>query len=191
MQLEQSFALPFALAAAWPAFADVPLLVSCMPGAVLQGEPRSVEGGADIDLTFTVKLGPITGAFQGRGEVRRDELAHSGTFAGAGADRKSGSRVKGEAKFALTATGAAETRVDIEVNYSLTGALAQFSRGAIVQELAAALTRDFAANLRARIAAGQLPGDAPAAPEESRPLDAGRLIWRAVGARLRGGEKKD
>jgi len=45
--------------------------------------------------------------------------------------------------------------------------------------------------LRARIAAGQLPGDAPAAPEESRPLDAGRLIWRAVGARLRGGEKKD
>jgi carbon monoxide dehydrogenase subunit G len=191
VQLEQSFMLPFPLAAAWSAFADVPMLVSCMPGAALQGEPRGVESGADIDLIFTVKLGPITGAFQGHGEVRRDEAKHSGTFTGAGADRKSGSRVKGEARFALTAQDENETRVDIAVTYSLTGALAQFSRGAIVQELAAALTRDFAANLRARIAAGQLPGDATAAPEESRPLDAGRLMWRAVGARLRGGDKKD
>ena len=195
MQLEQSFGLPFPLAAAWHAFTDVPMLVSCMPGAALQGEPRSVENGADIDLIFTVKLGPITGAFQGNGEVRRDEAAHSGTFTGAGADRKSGSRVKGEAKFALTAAGECETRVNITVNYSLTGALAQFSRGAIVQELAAALTRDFAANLRARIAASQTDSAAAAdatsgAPAETQPLDAGRLMWRAVGARLRGGDKK-
>ena len=193
MQLEQSFALPFALTAAWSAFADVPMLVSCMPGAALQGEPRSVESGADIDLVFTVKLGPITGAFQGQGKVRRDAAAHSGNFSGTGADRKSGSRVKGEAKFSLVATGENETRVDISVNYGLTGTLAQFSRGAIVQELAAALTRDFSANLRARIAAGPALGtDAYAtAPAENQPLDAGRLMWRAVGARLRGGDKKD
>ena len=196
MQLEQTFTLPFPLAAAWPAFADVPMLVSCMPGAALQGEPHGVEGGADVDLTFTVKLGPITVVFQGRGAVRSDAAAHSGAFAGAGADRKSGSRVKGEAKFALTATGESETRVDISVNYSLSGPLAQFSRGAIVQELAAALTRDFAANLRARIAASQTPGaavteQAAGAPAEGKPLDAGRLIWNAVGARLRGGDKKN
>ena len=195
MQLEQSFTLPFPLAAAWSAFADVTMLVSCMPGAALQGEPHSVESGADIDLVFTVKLGPITGAFQGHGKVRRDAAAHSGNFSGSGADRKSGSRVKGEAKFSLVATGENETRVDISVNYGLTGTLAQFSRGAIVQELAAALTRDFAANLRARIAASQTPGDAmtePAsgAPAETQPLDAGRLMWRAAAARLRGGDKK-
>ena len=190
MQLEQFFTLPFSLAAAWSAFTDVPMLVSCMPGAALQGEPRSMDNGADIDLIFTVKLGPITGAFQGHGEVRRDEAAHSGTFAGAGADRKSGSRVKGEAKFGLTAPSESETRVDIAVNYNLTGALAQFSRGAIVQELATALTRDFAANLRARIEASQTSGAPAAASQESQPLDAGRLMWRAVGARLRGGDKK-
>ena len=208
MQLEQSFTLPFPLAAVWRAFADVTMLVSCMPGAALQGEPRSVESGAEFDLMFTVKLGPITGAFQGQGEVRRDALTHSGTFAGAGADRKSGSRVKGEAKFALTATGASETRVDVSVNYSLTGALAQFSRGAIVKELAAALTRDFSAKLRERIAASQTisgatvdeapvtqqePAPAPAAnaapaiaPEEARPLNAGHLFWRALWARIGG-----
>ena len=179
-----------------------------MPGAALQGEPRNVEAGAAFDLMFTVKLGPITGAFQGQGEVRRDALTHSGTFAGAGADRKSGSRVKGEAKFALTATGASETRVDVSVNYSLTGALAQFSRGAIVKELAAALTRDFSAKLRERIAASQTissatvdeapvtqqePAPAPAAnaapaiaPKEARPLNAGHLFWRALWARIGG-----
>ncbi len=176
------------------------MLVSCMPGAALQGEPRSVEHGAAFDLLFTVKLGPITGAFQGQGEVRRDAITHSGTFSGAGADRKSGSRVKGEAKFALTETGASETRVDVNVDYSLTGALAQFSRGAIVKELAAALTRDFSVNLRERIAAGQTISGAmveaapvrqgepaPAtAPEEAQPLNAGRLFWRLLWARIGG-----
>jgi carbon monoxide dehydrogenase subunit G len=196
VQLEQSFTLPFPVTAVWPAFADVPMLVSCMPGAALRGEPRSLENGAEIDMLFTVKLGPITGAFQGQGEVRRDAATHSGTFAGAGADRKSGSRVKAEAKFSLADAGSGATRVDVTVDYTLTGMLAQFSRGAIVKELAAALTRDFSANLRERIAAGQMPGAAmsdadaqqgPAtatgadvAPEGTQPLNAGRLLWRML-----------
>jgi uncharacterized protein len=213
MQLEQSFTLPFARAAVWPAFADVPMLVSCMPGAALQGEARAVEGGADLDMLFTVKLGPITGAFQGQGQVRRDDAAMRGVFNGSGADRKSGSRAKGEATFALVETGPAETRVEVNVDYSLTGALAQFSRGAIVKELASALTRDFAANLCERIAAMQVavaaaavadpdssggmaaeavaavaPAPAVATPAPARaeaaPLDAGRLFWRVLWARV-------
>jgi carbon monoxide dehydrogenase subunit G len=204
MQLEQSFTLPFTRAAVWPAFADVPMLVSCMPGAALQGEARAVEGGADLDMLFTVKLGPITGAFQGQGQVRRDDTAMRGVFNGSGADRKSGSRARGEATFALVETGPAETRVDVNVDYSLTGALAQFSRGAIVKELASALTRDFAANLRERIGAAQ--GTVATAPPvvesavtseaaeeaatpaparaEAAPLDAGKLFWRVLWRRI-------
>ena len=213
MQLEQSFTLPFAAATVWPAFADVPMLVACMPGASLSGEPRAVTSGAasgaangtisgaDIDLVFTVKLGPITGAFQGQGEVRRDDAARSGSFSGNGADRKSGSRVKGEARFSLTEAVPGQTRVDVTVDYSLTGSLAQFSRGAIVKELAAALTRDFAENLRLRIAALQTaaaavtPAGVLAKPgsvsnsigvKEVAPLNAGRLFWRVMWARITG-----
>ena len=212
MQLEQSFTLPYAAATVWPAFADVAMLVACMPGAALSGPPRQVDNGADIDLVFTVKLGPITGAFQGQGEVRRDDASRSGTFTGAGADRKSGSRVKGEARFALAEPQAGHTRVDVTVDYSLTGALAQFSRGAIVKELAGAMTRDFADNLRARIAASQAPvvsakvttpdaepgsaagavtapAAAPRAPQAllpATPLNAGRLFWRVLWARIAG-----
>ncbi len=200
MQLEQSFTLPFARAVVWPAFADEPMLVACMPGAALQGAPRPAEQGADIDLQFTVKLGPITGAFLGSGAVRRDDAAWCGTFSGSGADRKSGSRAKGEASFALIELDAASTRVDVKVDYSLTGPLAQFSRGAIVKELAAALTCDFAANLRERIEASPLMSAAaatepvPLAPTKARteahveaaPLDAGRLFWRILWSRISG-----
>ena len=208
MQLEQSFTLPFARAVVWPAFADVSMLVSCMPGAALQGEARAADGGADIDLIFTVKLGPITGAFLGNGAVRRDDTGFAGSFTGSGADRKSGSRVKGEAKFAVTETSAAETRVVVNVDYSLTGSLAQFSRGAIVKELATSLTRDFAENLRRGIAAKQaavvaitggpesspavagMPAASspppPAQSIQSAPLNAGRLFWRVLWARIAG-----
>jgi carbon monoxide dehydrogenase subunit G len=212
MRLEQSFSLPFSRSAVWPAFADVPMLVSCMPGAALQGEPRPVEYGADLDVLFTVKLGPITGAFQGQGAIRLDDAACAGTFSGGGADRKSGSRVKGEAKFTLVEAAPAETRVEVAVDYSLTGSLAQFSRGAIVKELAAAMTRDFAENLRARIAEAQPPAvpvrevaaageplastwspesvtasyvaRGPRPVEAAKPLDAGRLFWRVLWARV-------
>ena len=222
MLLEQSFTLPFTAATVWPAFADVPMLVACMPGASLSGEPRAVTNtaaagaansatsGADIDLVFTVKLGPITGAFQGQGEVRRNDAAMCGTFSGNGADRKSGSRVKGEAKFSLTEAAPGQTRVDVTVDYSLTGSLAQFSRGAIVKELASALTRDFAENLRTRIAAVQAAPIAAAPTQtapaqtapttansatiianplnanEAAPLNAGHLFWRVLWARITG-----
>jgi uncharacterized protein len=204
MLLEQSFSLPFSVAQAWPSFADVPLLVSCMPGASLQGEPRSTPGGEDIALTFTVKLGPIVGAFQGQGEIRRDDASFSGSFAGSGADRKSGSRVKGEAKFSLEAGEQKDTLVKVVVDYNLTGALAQFSRGAIVKELASALTREFAQNLKRRIAERQSASPAELAtqdakaevstdsvsatfssnsvssmPSEPKALDATGLFWRA------------
>lgn len=196
MQLEQSFDLPCARAAAWPAFADVAMLVACMPGATLEGAPRPAEGGTELDLLFTVKLGPITGAFQGKGVIRRDEATHAGAFAGAGADRKSGSRVKGEARFTLTEVAPGETRVDVMVDYQLSGPLAQFSRGAIVKELAAAMTRDFAANLRERLQAVAAPAGAePArsgaaavaddgAGAPAAALDAGRLVRRALWARI-------
>ena len=194
MQLEESFSLPYGRSALWTAFEDVRMLVECLPGASLEGEPRATADGAELDLTFTVRLGPITAAFRGQGTLRRDASEWTGSVVGAGADRRSGSRVKGEATWMLAEEGPSATRVGIRVDYSLTGPLAQFSRGAIVKELAAALTRDFAANVRRRLEGGQemadgsIPADpAPAHPapafsvprEEPPVLDAGRLLWRS------------
>jgi carbon monoxide dehydrogenase subunit G len=152
MIVQESFEIPFEISASWEAFKSIPMLVSCMPGASLQSDPVLTDTGSKIDILFSVKLGPIVGSFLGAGEVAYDDPQKSGVFSGSGVDRKSGSRVRGEAKFTLSPSAdSLKTEVAVVVDYSLTGPLAQFSRGAIVQELAATLTREFANNLKVNI----------------------------------------
>jgi len=156
MQLEQKFSLAAPLEAVWQAFHDVGLLVECLPGASIDAaKPENEEG---IALMFRVKLGPIAAGFAGRGRLTLDEAGRKGGFSGGAVDAKTNSRVKGEAGFALASEGAA-TLVTVTVNFTITGALAQFSREGIVRALAETLTKQFADNLQAR-----LPQEAAAAP---------------------------
>lgn len=157
MNLEQRFELPLPPAQAWPLFKDVPMLVGCLPGASLSGPADP----AALPLLFAIKIGPMSASFTGTGSVRFDDAARSGVFAGAALDRRTQSRVKGEARFALEATDQG-TRVKVEVDYALTGPLAQFSRGAILREVANQLTAQFADNLRTRIAEGAVQADVAA-----------------------------
>ena len=182
MQLEQSFTLPAPPAEAWPAFKNIELLIPCLPGAALTGP--EVEG--ELPLRFDVKLGPIAAGFAGTGRVSYDDVVHSGCFEGQATDRRTNSRVKGAANFRLEPEGSG-SRVTVQVDYSLTGALAQFNRGGIVREMAAALTAQFAANLSQRMqapaphtepSAGSAPHMAGAAP-----LNAGALMTQILIAR--------
>jgi uncharacterized protein len=181
VQLEQSFDLPASPALAWPAFKNVELLVGCLPGAALTGPATDGE----LPLRFDVKLGPIAAGFVGSGRVSLDDAAQGGRFEGTAIDRRTNSRVKGAADFKLAAEGAG-TRVSVLVDYSLTGALAQFSRGAIVRELASALTAQFAANLSQRVqVAAPAPATSPAAPPAAAtaPLDARALLMVVLKSR--------
>ncbi|MEO8523900.1 MAG: SRPBCC domain-containing protein [Caldimonas sp.] len=188
MQLEQSFELPAPPALAWPAFRNVELLVECLPGAALTGP--AIEG--ELPLRLDVKLGPIAAAFVGSGRASFDDAVQGGRFEGTATDRRTQSRVKGAADFKLAAEGSG-TRVTVLVDYSLTGTLAQFSRGAIVRELASALTAQFAENLAARVRAAEpaAPGIGDAAPAVATPaasvapLDAWSLFLRVLVARWR------
>lgn len=146
MQLEQSFTLPLPPAQVWPAFKNVELLVECLPGASLTGP--AVDG--ELPLRFDIKLGPIAAGFIGAGRVSFDDAGQAGRFEGQAADKRTNSRVRGAASFALQPHEAG-TRVEVAVDYTLTGSLAQFSRSAIVRELASALTAQFASNLAARL----------------------------------------
>lgn len=158
MQIEQRFELPRPPASAWPAFQDIALLVDCLPGAALTGPVQDGE----VPLRFDVKLGPIAAGFVGSGKVSFEQARHAGRFEGAAADRKTSSRVKGAADFSLAAQGEG-TVVTVRVDYTLSGALAQFGRAGIVRELATALTTQFAANLESRLGA-VLPAAGAVAP---------------------------
>ena len=100
---------------------------------------------------MTVKLGPITATFSGEAHIARDDAARRGSISGGGRDRFTRSRVAAELAYAVhPAPGPGGTQVDIDVRALLTGPLAQFSRGGIVEDLAARLTHMFAANLERR-----------------------------------------
>ncbi len=188
MIVKESFEMPYEISASWEAFKNIPMLVSCMPGASLQSDPVLTDTGSKIDILFSVKLGPIVGSFLGAGEVAYDDPQKSGVFSGSGVDRKSGSRVRGEAKFTLSPSADnLKTEVAVVVDYSLTGPLAQFSRGAIVQELAATLTREFANNLKSNIGYFRDIHHSPINKDESshqefdtNTLNVGSLIWRVL-----------
>jgi carbon monoxide dehydrogenase subunit G len=172
MKIEKEFAVPFPAERVWAFFHDTARVVNCLPGAELS-EAR--EGGV-LKGRFRVKLGPIAASFAGEGRMALDEAARAGAIAGAGSDRATGTRAKGEVHFALAET-AEGTRVTVVVDYTLAGALAQFGRGGIVEDLASRLAGEFAANLEKALSC-----DAPVA---APPIRAGKLISAAIRDRFR------
>jgi carbon monoxide dehydrogenase subunit G len=182
MQLEERFDLAFPRERVWAAFKDIPMLVSCLPGASLQGDAVA----DPLQLVFAVKLGPVSARFAGEGSIAyHDDF--TGVLTGGGSDRGTGSRVKGSAAFGLEAADSA-TRVRLVIDYALSGVLAQVGRPGIVKELAAGLTRQFAANLQSRIAEREaMQGEAGDASQAAAaaPLDAGALLGGALVGRLK------
>ena len=129
---------------------------------------------------MTVKFGPIQAGFAGSAVIERDDRALRGTIRGAGSDKGTGSRTKGEIVYRLTPEAEGQqTRVSVTVEYSLQGALAQFSRSGIVLELGRRLVFDFAANLNARLAGAETPAASGA------PFNAGLFLWSWLVDRLR------
>lgn len=196
-QITQSLTVQFPRERVWAMLSDAEQVVPCMPGASLTKPPE----GTKVAGQMRVKLGPITAQFGGEGELVMDAATHTGVLRGQGNDAKSNSRAKGEAAFAVTeADGGAATTIALTVDYTLSGTLAQFSRGAIVQELVQRLTAEFARNLEARLAETAPAPAAPAAPEPAleaaagpaaipapapspapaRELNAGALLWAMV-----------
>ena len=91
---------------------------------------------------------------------------------------------RGEIRYVLIEDkGGTATRVDIEVGFTLTGALAQFSRSSIVQDVAKRMTASFAQNLQARLNQGDsgVRTDRAAVSE----LNAGSLIFSVLWERIK------
>jgi carbon-monoxide dehydrogenase small subunit len=166
-RFEESFVVARSPQAVWTIFADIPAVVACLDGAELTEHDASTAKGK-----MTVKLGPIQAGFSGSAVIERDDRALRGIIRGAGSDRGTGSRTKGEIAYRLEPEADGQkTRVSVTVEYSLQGALAQFSRSGLVLELGRRLVSDFAANLNARLAGAQTR----AAPRT--PFNAGRFLW--------------
>jgi uncharacterized protein len=185
MKLEHSFQVQAPLDRVWEALIDVERVAPCLPGAEITeaGEDGTYRG------TFSVRLGPTTAAY--RGQLAMEEVdagAHRAVMRASGQDK----RGQGSAKATIVSTmreEAGATTVEVETDFTITGRLARFGRGGMIEDVSNRLLREFSECLRKTIegseaapeAAASEPGGVPAA----KPVGGLSLFFRALLDRIR------
>jgi aerobic carbon-monoxide dehydrogenase small subunit len=148
VEFRQSFVIAHPVEVVWAFFGRVEDVAACLPGASLDGGEKD---GA-VTGKIKVKVGPISAEFSGAAQITRDEAMHRGTIVGSGRDARSNSATRGMIVYSVKPDESGDgSRIDVDVGYTLTGMLAQFSRSSLVQDLASRLTAAFAQNLEARL----------------------------------------
>jgi uncharacterized protein len=170
MKLEHSFQVAAPLDRVWEALIDVERVAPCLPGAEITeaGEDGKYRG------TFSVRLGPTTAAY--RGELAMEEVdadAHRAVMRATGQDK----RGQGSAKATIVSTMREEggaTTVDVETDFTITGRLARFGRGGMIEDVSNRLLRDFSDCLQKTIESSEATPGAGASPTAARPSPAAR-----------------
>jgi carbon monoxide dehydrogenase subunit G len=178
MKLEQSFTVAAPVEQVWDALVDVERIAPCLPGAEItgQGPDGSYEGN------FTVKLGPTTASYRGSLKMDSlDEASHTATMHAKGTDK----RGQGGANATIVSTlreDGGETTVDVVTDFTITGRLARFGRGGMIEDISRRMMRDFSQCLQATIASEPARGAAAAteAPAAAAPVTPGEEADAAV-----------
>jgi carbon-monoxide dehydrogenase small subunit len=176
----ESFTVAHPVDVVWDFFGNIPEVASCLPGASLTGDP--VDG--HVEGQIKVKMGPISAEFLGVADVTRDEATRTGTIDGSGKDKRSNSATRGRIGSEVKpGENPGETRVNVNIGFTLTGVLAQFSRSGLVQDVAGRLVGAFVQNLEAKLS-HQASGGTGAAPLVTE-LNAGSLVFSVMASRFR------
>jgi carbon monoxide dehydrogenase subunit G len=148
MKLEQSFTVKAPIEQVWAALVDVERVAPCLPGAEITGQ--SPDGG--YEGTFTVKLGPATASYRGSLKMESlDEAGRVATMTAKGTDK----RGQGGANASIVSTMRGEgdeTVVEVMTDFTITGRLARFGRGGMIEDISKRLMRDFAQCLQDTLA---------------------------------------
>jgi uncharacterized protein len=159
MKLEQSFTVAAPVEQVWEMLVDVERVAPCLPGAEITGQ--TPEGA--YEGTFAVKLGPATASYRGSLKMDSlDEATRTATMHANGTDK----RGQGGAHAVIVSTmrqEGEETVVDVATDFTITGRLARFGRGGMIEDISKRMMRDFSQCLQATLAAEQAPAEAAAA----------------------------
>jgi len=158
VKLEHSFEVAAPVERVWRELIDVERVAPCLSGAeVTQASEDGVYRG-----NFSVKLGPTTAAY--RGELHMEEADaenHVARMRASGRDKRGQGGAKATIVSRLREQGDA-TLVDVETDLTITGRLARFGRGGMIQDVSSRLLGEFAECLQKTIEASQPSDDAPA-----------------------------
>jgi uncharacterized protein len=201
MKLEQTFEVAAPVDEVWTALIDLERVAPCLPGAEItdRDEQGTYHG------TFTVKLGPATAAYRGTIRIEDiDETARTATLKARGTDKRGQGGANATIVNTLTEHDGG-TQVQAVTDFTITGRLASFGRGGMMEDISNRLMRDFATCLQTRLAgapeeaavpsgAEVTAGDAePAAveaapappPPAPKPLRGGSLFFSVLWERIK------
>lgn len=188
MELEHSFEVEAPLDRVWETMIDVKRVAPCLPGAEVTEAADGVYQG-----TFTVKIGPTTAAYAGKLEMEEvDEAAHRVTMRADGRDKRGQGSAKATIRSSMSESGGT-TAVEVLTDFTLTGRLARFGRGGMIQDVSNRLLAEFVDCLRSSIeqpaggdgSEGAGKSTAAAAPRQAKPIHGVRLFFSVVWERIK------
>jgi carbon monoxide dehydrogenase subunit G len=173
MKLEQAFEVQAPIEQVWEALIDLERVAPCLPGATITD--RDEDGTYHGE--FKVKLGPTTASYRGTVKIEdADEGSHTATMRAKGTDKRGQGGANATIVNSLTSDGRV-TRVEAVTDFTITGRLARFGRGGMIEDISNRLMRDFASCLQSRIVAtepapsGEAITAGDAAPEAAAGAD--------------------
>lgn len=190
MKITKQFGLAYPRDVVWKAMGDVHQVAECLPGASIVEDM----GDGRYKGKFSVKVGPMAASFAGEVGIEQKPDDWTAIVTGKGADARSSSRATGSMTYTLSARTPDQTDVDVVCEINLAGALAQFGKGAVIQEIANRITAEFVRNFETKITSSAgADGSQPQvrqqesslqAPRTAESLDAGNLFWTIVKDRI-------
>jgi carbon monoxide dehydrogenase subunit G len=145
MLLNNEFIVDVPVDVVWELLLDLERVIPCMPGAELLGRE-----GEDVHGSLQIKVGPIGANFSGAARfVSVDEGDRSALISAAGNDPRGRTSAKAMINVRLEPLGH-RTQVYVDTDLTLTGKLAQFGRGAIM-DISTKMIGQFTDNLQAQM----------------------------------------
>jgi carbon monoxide dehydrogenase subunit G len=127
MEITDSFRVSTPIEDTWRVMLDIEGIAPCMPGAQLQ----EVEGDEYRGIV-KVKVGPITAQYKGSARLAEiDEANRRIVIDASGRDTRGQGNAKATIVVTMTSEGGG-TKVDVATDLSITGKVAQFGRGVLV-----------------------------------------------------------
>src|SRR6476646_1066710 len=158
MEIADSFRVSTPIADTWKVLVDIAGIAPCLPGAQLQ----EIEGD-EYRGVVKVKVGPITAQYKGTATLAEvDAAARRLVIDATGRD----TRGQGNATASIVVTMLDDgdgTRVEVVTDLAITGKVAQFGRGVLV-DVSSKLMRQFVENLERDVLSTQATPTTPPAP---------------------------
>ncbi len=181
MEIDNSFDVPVPVPEAWALLMDIERITPCVPGAEL----TEVVDDQTYKGKIAVRLGPVSLTFAGQAHFEEmDEATYTARLKASGTDARGRGGAQADVTFRIEAAEGG-ARVLIHTDVQLSGAVAQYGRGAgMVADLAQHLIGQFADCLKSRLLAPAEAGGgteaeaAPAAPVQVGGLGL-KVLWNA------------